>query len=144
VLVGYEIAWQRAVLTALGALFLGAAFLLVLALAAGAFLVVAALVALAALGAAFALVAVFFAAGAFFVVALVAFFASAGDSSFLAAFLAAGFSAASGFASFTGPEAPMIDDVSNDAQWGQESEATTRWASFVTAQWLCEGQHHDM
>jgi hypothetical protein len=34
----------------------------------------------------------------------------------LAAFLAAGFSAASGFASFTGPEAPMVDNVSDEKQ----------------------------
>jgi hypothetical protein len=116
-------------LTALGAAFFGAAFLLVLAFAAGAFLAAAALVVLvAALVALVALVAaaVFFAAGAFFAAAaLVVFFAAAGESSFLAAafFVAAGFAAvlepASGFASFTGPEAPVKGDyVSNSKVLG--------------------------
>ena len=110
----------------MGVVFLGAAFLLVLAFAAGAFLVAAALVVFVAAAlvvfVALVVAAVFLAAGAFFVVALVAlvalvvFLASAGDSSFLAVFLAAAGLAALDFASFTGPEGPMKGCVSDMKQ----------------------------
>lgn len=80
-----------------------------LALAAGAFLVVALVVLVV------ALVEAFFAAGAFLVVALVVFLVAAPSSFFvvLVVFLVVAFAAAglaafagSGLASFTGPEAP--------------------------------------
>lgn len=127
--------------------------MLVLAFAAGAFLVAAALVvfvalvalvalvAFAALGAAAVflvvavLVAVFFAAGAFLVVAFVAlvvFLASAGESSFLAVFLAAA-GLAVAFASFTGPEGPVHHIVS-DARGAWVYETTTRWNAGDNAQ----------
>jgi len=122
--------------------------LLVLAFAAGAFLVAAALVvfvALAALGAALgaalvvALVAVFFAAGAFFVVALVAlvalvvFLASAGEPSFFAVFFsAAGLALA--LASFTVPEGPMNRSVSNAKRTMYEIDTATRWHARETVQ----------
>ena len=132
--------------------FLGTAFLLVLAFAAGVFLVVAALVvfvalvALAALGAAGAflvvalvavLVAVFFAAGAFFVVALVVFvvfLASAGEPSFLVVFLAGAAGLAVAFASFTGPDGPMHRSVSGGKQGDWVLGTATRWNAGSKAQ----------